>query len=110
MSSEKFKRKFQAIWISFRPFLIFLLVIAILFAIPLLIIALVLLFDDNNVTFLILVIIDFSVLGIFAIGFLAFGFQYVISLLIEKEEVKCINCGKTISSKAKICSVCGVEQ
>ncbi len=109
MKVKKNNEKLHKVWLSLKPFLILLLLIAVLLAIALLIIALVEFFDDKNITFLILVIVDFSVLGIFAIGFMAFGFKYVISIFIEKEEEKCIYCGKALKVHAKFCPECGNE-
>ena len=106
----KFKEMLRSIWTSLKPFLIFLLIASTLISIALVIIALVWFFDNQNIAFIILAILDLSVLGIFAIGFVIVGLQYIFTLILKKEEIKCTYCGKTIPIKDKICPNCGNEQ
>ena len=93
-----------------KPFLIFLLIISVLLSLALIIITLVQLYDEKNITFLVLVIADFSVLGIFAFGLIIVGVRYVFAVLIKKEEVKCVYCGKIVLGKTNICSNCANEK
>jgi len=109
MVSKKSKKNAIEIWYSLKPFLIFLLITSILLSLALLIITLIWLYDERNITFLILVIADFSFLGIFALGLLFVGVRYVIDLLIKKEEIKCFYCGRVISSRTPVCPNCGKE-
>jgi hypothetical protein len=109
MTLEESKRMAQSIWESIKPLLIFLLVVISLISLALSIIVLVNFYDKKDITLLVLVITDFSVLGIFVIGFIIVGLRYVFALIIKKEEVKCIYCGKIMQSKSKSCSNCGNE-
>ncbi|MHA1199304.1 MAG: hypothetical protein ACTSQF_08155 [Candidatus Heimdallarchaeaceae archaeon] len=109
MAITKEKRTAKSIWISIKPFLIPLLVIAVLMSLALLIVALVWLYDEKDVTFIVLVIANISVLGIFALGFFIVGVKYVIVFLRKKEEVRCIQCDKIMLGKGLYCSSCRKE-
>jgi hypothetical protein len=106
----KFKEMLRSAWVSLKPFLIFLLIASTLLSIALVIISLVWFFDNQNIAFIILAVLDLSVLGIFAIGFVVVALQYIFTLLFKKEEIKCTYCGKTILVKDKICPHCGNKQ
>ncbi|MCG3259945.1 MAG: hypothetical protein H7644_09375, partial [Candidatus Heimdallarchaeota archaeon] len=77
MTLEESKRMAQSIWESIKPLLIFLLVVISLISLALSIIVLVNFYDKKDITLLVLVISDFSVLGVFVIGFIIVGLRYV---------------------------------
>jgi hypothetical protein len=109
MASKNFKDTLLSFWNSFKPFLIFLLIIYSLIGIAIGIYAIVWLYDTKDITLIIFSIIYLTIMGIFVIGFMAVGFKYIISLFIEKEEEKCIYCGKTLKVHIKFCPECGNE-
>ena len=109
MTSKSFKKIIRSIWVSVKPFLIFLFIVSVLLSLALTIITLVWLYDEKNITFLVLAIVDAFVLGIFALGFIIVGVKYVLTTLIKKEAIKCVQCGKVMPNKNKFCSSCGEE-
>ena len=109
MTLKKAEQKIMSIWVKIKPFAIPLLIITLLSSLALLIAALVWLYDEQDITFLILIISNIAVLGIFALGFLIVGARSVVLSLIRKEEVRCIQCDKIMRGRGLYCSSCRKE-
>ena len=107
MSLVSSKSTLQKIIDSVTPFLLLLFGISLILLIVCLIVILILILDPENISFIILVMLEFSIMCIFILGFIVAGIRKLVALLLKREEIRCPECGFVVSSQAKYCSECG---
>ncbi len=109
MTSERFHKIIRDIWEQLKPFLQFLLTVAVIMSIATIIMLFVWDFGLNDDAFLILVIADISVLAIFAVGLIFVGVRYVMTDVAKRDDITCRFCGENMKSGSNICLNCGKD-